>query len=133
MLYSLDTNAVIALMSGKPAGVRERVGDLVPDDAGISTIVLHELLWGAYKSEQVERNLQRIALLRMTEIAFDPEDARAAAEIRAALRRKGTPIGPYDLLIAGQAKARGLTVITANVREFERVEGLKVEDWTAGA
>ncbi len=132
MLYSLDTNAVIALMSGSPAGVRERVGDLAPGDAGISAIVLHELLWGAYKSEQVERNLQRIALLRMTEIAFDPEDARAAAEIRADLKRKGTPIGPYDLLIAGQAIARGLTIVTANLGEFGRVEGLKVEDWTAG-
>jgi tRNA(fMet)-specific endonuclease VapC len=132
MHYSLDTNAVIALMSGKPPAVRTRVGGLSPDDAGISTIVLHELLWGAYKSERVEENLQRIALLRMTEIAFDAEDARAAAELRADLRRKGTPIGPYDLLIAGQAVARGLTVVTANVREFARVEGLKLEDWTAG-
>ena len=66
-------------------------------------------------------------------MAFDPEDARAAAEIRADLKRKGTPIGPYDVLIAGQSLARGLTVVTANLREFERVEGLKVEDWTAGA
>lgn len=130
MLYSLDTNAVIALMSGKPAGVRERVAGLTPDDAGISTIVLHELLWGAYKSERIEHNLQRIALLRMTEIVFDGEDARAAAELRAGLKRKGTPIGPYDLLIAGQALTRGLTVVTANVGEFARVEGLKVEDWT---
>jgi len=71
MLYSLDTNAVIALMSGEPAGVRERIGSLTPEDAGISTIVLQKLLWGAYKSEQVERNLKRIALLRMTEIVFD--------------------------------------------------------------
>lgn len=80
----------------------------------------------------MERNLKRIALLRLTEIVFDTEDARAAAAIRADLKRKGTPIGPYDLLIAGQAMARGLAVVTANVREFERVDGLKVEDWTAG-
>ena len=87
---------------------------------------------GAYKSAQVERNLARIAQLRLIEIAFDAEDARAAAEIRAALRQLGTPIGPYDVLIAGQAMARGLTVVTANRREFGRVEGLKMEDWTAG-
>jgi tRNA(fMet)-specific endonuclease VapC len=61
---------------------------------------------------------------------IDSSDGRAAGEIRAALQRLGTPIRPYDVLIAGQAKARGLTVVTNNTAEFKRVEGLAVEDWT---
>ncbi len=61
---------------------------------------------------------------------LDREDARAAGEIRAALARQGTPIGPYDVLIAGQAKARALTLVTGNLAEFQRVEGLRIEDWT---
>ena len=62
---------------------------------------------------------------------FDDVDARVAAEIRAVLRRAGTPIGPYDNLIAGQALARDLTLVTRNIREFERVQGLRLENWEA--
>jgi tRNA(fMet)-specific endonuclease VapC len=129
MRYSFDTNAVIGLMNGKPAGLRDKVQNLAPDEASMSTVVLHELIWGAYKSERVQKNLERLRLLRLAVVEFDDEDARAAGQIRADLHRRGTPIGPYDLLIAGQALARGMTVVTRNVREFQRVEGLKVEDW----
>lgn len=131
MRYSLDTNAVISLMNGKPAGLRDRVRRLAPDEAVMSTVVLHELVWGAYKSERVEKNLERLRRLRLPIVAFGDEDAHAAGQIRAELNRIGTPIGPYDLLIAGQARARGLTVVTGNVREYGRVEGLAVEDWAA--
>ena len=97
----------------------------------MSTVVLHELVWGAYKSDRVETNLERIRGLRLPILEFGDEDAHAAGQIRAELNRKGTPIGPYDLLIAGQALARGLTVVTGNLREYGRVEGLAVEDWAA--
>jgi tRNA(fMet)-specific endonuclease VapC len=131
MRYSLDTNAVIGLMEGKPASLRDKVRNLAPDEAVMSTVVLHELVWGAYKSERVERNLERLGRLRLPIVEFGDEDAHAAGQIRAELNRRGTPIGPYDLLIAGQARARGLTVVTGNLREYGRVEGLKVEDWAA--
>lgn len=129
MRYSLDTNAVIGLMEGKPPGLRDRVRSLAPDEAVMSTVVLHELVWGAYKSERVEINLERLRRLRLPLVEFGEEDAHAAGQIRAELNRRGTPIGPYDLLIAGQARARGLTVVTGNVREYGRVEALAVENW----
>ncbi|HYI41716.1 MAG TPA: type II toxin-antitoxin system VapC family toxin [Allosphingosinicella sp.] len=129
MRYSLDTNAVIGLMEGKPPTLRDRVRSLRHEDAVISTVVLHELVWGAHKSQRVEKNLERLGRLRLPIVEFGREDAYAAGQIRADLHRKGTPIGPYDLLIAGQARARGLTVVTGNVREYGRIEGLEVEDW----
>lgn len=130
MHYSLDTNAVIGLMKGKPA-LRDRVRGLAAGEAVMSAVVLHELVWGAYKSDRVEKNLERIRRLNLPVVDFGDEDAHAAGQIRAQLNRRGTPIGPYDLLIAGQALARGLTVVTRNVGEFRRVEGLQVEEWAA--
>lgn len=129
MRYSLDTNAVIGLMNGEPPGVRDKVQRLAPNEACMSTIVLHELVWGAYKSERVAKNLERLGRLRLPIVEFGDGDAHAAGQIRAELNRRGTPIGPYDLLIAGQARARGLTVVTGNLREYGRVDGLEVEDW----
>jgi len=129
MRYSLDTNAVIGLMEGRPPGLRDRIKRLSSDEAGMSTVVLHELVWGACKSERVDENLERLGRLRLPIVEFGDEDAHAAGRVRADLNRKGTPIGPYDLLIAGQALARGLTVVTGNVGEFARVEGLAVENW----
>lgn len=99
------------------------------NETALSSIVLFELYYGASFSERVRHNLAQIEEFGIPHLAFEAYDARAAGEIRAALRRKATPIGPYDVLIAGQALARGLTVVTANVGEFERVEGLAVEDW----
>lgn len=131
MRYSLDTNAVIGLMNGEPPDLRAKVRALTAGEAVMSAVVLHELVWGAYKSERVERNLDRIRRLGLPVVDFGDEDAHAAGQIRAQLNRKGTPIGPYDLLIAGQAWARGLTVVTRNIGEFRRVEGLKVEEWAA--
>ena len=98
----------------------------------MSSVVAHELWFGAYRSQRVEYNLETLRLLfaDLPILDFDPEDARVAGEIRADLARKGTPIGPYDLLIAGQAKARELTLVTNNTGEFARVSGLDVADWT---
>jgi tRNA(fMet)-specific endonuclease VapC len=102
-----------------------------PGTLAFSVIVMHELYYGAYKSQRVERNLEtvRLFLRNFPILDMDPQDAIAAGEIRAALANRGKPIGPFDLLLAGQAKARDLTLVTNNIREFERVPGLRVEDW----
>ena len=130
MGYSLDSNIVIALMAGNPA-VRSRIVAQQPGSIFMSTIVLHELMFGAFNSQRTQVNLERLEKLAFPLLLFDDADARAAGEVRATLKRLGTPIGTLDALIAGQARARNLVVVTANYREFERVEGLTVEDWTA--
>jgi tRNA(fMet)-specific endonuclease VapC len=132
MVWLLDTNAVIALVTRRSEALRRRVEAVEPGRLATSSIVAHELYFGAYRSRKIEFNLETLRLL-FTDIVIldlDREDARTAGEIRATLTRHGTPIGPYDVLIAGQAKARGLTLVTNNLSEFRRVDGLKLEDWT---
>ncbi|PZQ47520.1 MAG: VapC toxin family PIN domain ribonuclease [Rhodovulum sulfidophilum] len=133
-LRLLDTNAVIALVTRRSEALLRRVEACAPGTLGLSAIVAHELYYGAYRSQKVAFNLEtlRLLLADLVLLDFDREDARAAGEIRAELARRGTPIGPYDVLIAGQAKARGLTLVTNNTGEFDRVAGLRVEDWSAG-
>ncbi|QPC91194.1 type II toxin-antitoxin system VapC family toxin [Mesorhizobium sp. INR15] len=128
MIYLLDTNAVIAVMKRDAdlLGWLKRGG---PQDHALSAIVVHELYYGAYKSQQQDGNLLRIEALQFQVLEFDREDARHAGEIRALLAASGTPIGPYDALIGGQARARGLTLVTRNVREFERIKDLAIETW----
>ena len=128
MRYLLDTNAVIGLLAGK-ASLHKRVRRRAPKDFGISAVTTHELYFGAFKSQRTAYNLDRIEALQFEIVGFDQEDARQAGAIRAKLTAIGTPIGPYDVLIAGQARARDLTLITHNAGEFSRVEGLQVEDW----
>lgn len=129
MRYLLDANAVIAALN-EPAGLlSRRLHEVVPADVGVSAVVMHELYFGAFKSQRRDRNLALVDALRFEVLPFDTEDARNAGEIRASLAARGTPIGAYDLLIAGQARARGLTLITRNTREFERVPGLSTENW----
>lgn len=128
MKYLLDANAVIALLNGHP-GMNTRIRQAQPSDIGLPTVVAHELYYGAFKSERRERNIGLVDALQFEVLTFDKEDARQAGEISAELARQGRPIGPYDVLIAGQAKARGLTLVTHNVAEFARVTGLAVEDW----
>lgn len=130
MHYLLDANAVIELLN-RPAGpVLRRVRAHEPGDIALSAIALHELYYGAFRSQRREQNVDLIAGLRFEVLEFDGEDGRHAGEIRAMLAKRGTPIGPYDVLIAGQARARDLTLVTANLAEFQRVEGLTVEDWS---
>lgn len=129
----LDTNAVIALVGRRSPELLARIEAAEPGSLAISTIVAHELWYGAYRSQKVGFNLETLRLLfaDLPILELDPEDARVAGEIRAELARAGTPIGPYDVLIAGQAKARGLLLVTNNTGEFRRVAGLMLEDWTA--
>jgi len=126
--YLLDTNAVIALLNGQPK-LAARVRRHPPREVGISSIVAHELYYGAFRSRRRDRNLALVDAMQFEVLAFDTEDARMAGEIRALLAAQGTPIGPYDILIAGQAAARGLVLVTGNVREFTRVTRLQVQDW----
>ena len=128
MKYLLDTNAVINLLKGYPS-LLKRIRQNMPQDFAISAVVAHELFFGAYRGQQQAENLVRVENLQFEVLDFDKEDARQAGEVRAALARIGQPIGPYDVLIAGQAKARGLTLITHNTVEFSRVDGLQIEDW----
>ncbi|WP_085035590.1 type II toxin-antitoxin system VapC family toxin [Ensifer aridi] len=130
--HLLDTSAVLVLIGRKPDALVERVLACEQGSIGISAIVAHELYFGAHKSAKVAYNLETVRLLLadFPLLEFDRNDAFVAGEIRATLAVKGTPIGPYDALIAGQAKARGLTLVTNNVGEFQRVDGLSIDDWT---
>lgn len=130
MKYSLDTNTIIALFKGHK-GVWKNLERYSPLDCAVSSIVMHELYFGAFKSARFQENLDRITALRFTILEFEHEDARVSAEIRVSLSQAGTPIGPLDTLIAGQALARGLTVISRNVKEFSRIPGLAHENWEA--
>ena len=130
MRYLLDANAVIELLNQPDGTVLRRVRAHEPSDIGLSAIAVHELYYGAFRSHRQERNVGLVDGLHFEVVEFDREDGRHAGEIRAALAKRGTPIGPYDVLIAGQAKARDLTLVTANVGELRRVDGLTVEDWS---
>lgn len=128
--YMLDTDFCIRVLRDRPQGVRERFN---ADAASlcISTVTLAELFYGAEKSArptdmraEVERFAARLAVL-----PFDDAAAAHFGEIRATLQRAGQMIGAYDLMIAGHARSRGLVVVTGNLREFNRVVGLRAEDW----
>jgi tRNA(fMet)-specific endonuclease VapC len=100
-----------------------------PTEVAISAVVLHELFYGAFKSRRKANNIALVDALQFPVIEFGCEDARNAGEIRAYLAAQGTPIGPYDVLIAGQAVARNLILVTHNTGEFGRVPGLCLDDW----
>ena len=134
MSYLLDTNACIALINGTPAPVRRRLQRTVEDGGEVftSSVVMFELWYGVDKSSRPQANSERVAIFLSGPVGvlpFDDTDARAAGSIRAALETSGRPIGAYDLLIAGQALSRQLTLVTAHVKEFSRVKGLTWEDW----
>lgn len=133
MAFLLDTNAVIAVLKDAAAPIGQRLRQCRPEEVFVSSIVLHELFYGAFKSARVERNLAVVEGLRFGVLEFSRQDARAAGKIRAALAARGVPIGPYDVLIAGQALARGMVLVTRNGAEFGRVAGLVVEDWEGAA
>jgi len=129
MRYLLDANAVIALLNDAVSRLARRARREKPGDVAISAIVAHELFYGAFKSRRTAQNVALVDALQFSVLEFDREDARRAGEVRAFLAAKGTPIGPYDVLIAGQALARDMILVTHNTDEFRRVKGLRVEDW----
>ncbi len=131
MRYLLDTNACIALLNKTSRPLAARVRRHAPADIGLPAPVAYELYYGAWKSRQTSRNLDLLDRMGFEIVPFDASDARVAGAIRSRLEAVGRPIGPYDLLIAGQALARGLVLVTANNREFRRIEDLHCEDWSS--
>lgn len=129
MKYLLDANAVIALLNDNRSPTAQRARRHRPNEVGISAIVAHELYYGAFKSQRTSRNVALVDKLQFEVVEFDHQDARHAGEVRANLAASGTPIGPYDVLIAGQARARDLVLVTHNTAEFSRVPALRIEDW----
>jgi len=128
--YLLDTNIVISTMKNRPQQVRRRFKQH-KGQMCISSVTLGELIFGAEHSQQVERNLTDIEAMvaRLEVLPFDNKAAYHFGQIRAALYNMGKPIGPYDMMITSHARASGLTLITNNVKEFERVPGLLLENW----
>jgi tRNA(fMet)-specific endonuclease VapC len=128
--YLLDTNLCIRVLRDRPPSLRPRF-NLEADGLSISTIVLNELLYGAAKSARPDENRRAVEAFaaRLDVLPFDAAAAAHAADIRATLESVGSTIGGYDTLIAGHARSRGLIVVTANLREFARVAGLRCENW----
>ena len=136
MNYLLDTNAVIALLKNDPRAVRDRLRRVVSEGASIavSSIVLYELWYGVARSTRRHENAERLRVFlsgNIDGVSFEEADAAVAGDLRAVLEAAGTPIGPYDLLIAAQALRNRTILVTANVSEFARVRGLVWQDWTA--
>ena len=129
MRYLLDANVVIALLNNNVPALARRARQEGLGDIAISAIVMHELFYGAFKSSRATHNIAVVDSLQFHVLEFDREDARQAGAVRALLAAKGTPVGPYDVLIAGQAVARNLVLVTNNTNEFARVPGLHIEDW----
>jgi tRNA(fMet)-specific endonuclease VapC len=132
--YLLDTNACVALINGVPRRLRRRFDRAIAAGSvvAVSAITAFELWYGAAKSARRETNAKRLETFFAGPLDLWPvedADARVAGEIRAALEAAGKPIGAYDILIAGQALRRGVTVVTANLTEFGRVPGLRSADW----
>jgi tRNA(fMet)-specific endonuclease VapC len=137
-MICLDTNAAIALLGGGRSLVRRRFEEALSREETLaaSSIVLFELRFGAEKSLRREGNIKKIQQLIASPLhvlSFDFDDAEEAGEIRAMLAGAGTPIGPYDLLIAAQARRRDAVLVTANTREFARVPRRRIDHWTTSA
>lgn len=128
--YMLDTNICIFTLRNKPEAVRQKF-NRHQNQLCISTITLMELICGAEKSGAPERNLSVIEgfIARLDVLQYDISAAIHTGQIRAELAKTGKPVGPYDQMIAGHARSCGLIVVTNNLREFERVPGLRTEDW----
>ena len=133
-MICLDTNAAIAAINQRVPLVRTRLEEALLEGVpvGLPAIVLYEMWYAIRKSARARENAATLAAFLALDVTlwpFEPEDAKEAGEIRVELERLGTPIGAYDVLIAGQARRRDAILVTANVREFGRVSGLKLEDW----
>lgn len=133
MIYLLDTNTCIGYLTRRSSPIVNKLASLSPQDVALCDIVKAELYYGAYKGTRLESNL---VLFReffglFVSLPFDSRAAEVHGRIRAGLEALGTPIGPYDLLIAAIALANNLTLVTHNTREFSRVLGLQIEDWEA--
>lgn len=134
MRYLLDTNVWVDYLNERYPTVASRILASDPDDLGLSSVVLAELRYGADKSRRPDWNHARIDTLarEVPILEFDSSAATAFGRLRSRLESSGQPIGPYDMLIAAQALAGDLILVTDNEREFERVAGLQIENWRPG-
>jgi tRNA(fMet)-specific endonuclease VapC len=133
VIYLLDTNTCISYLNGRSDSIRRRFEATRPQDIVVCSVVKAELFYGALKSRNPVTNLakQRRFLERFVSLPFDDLAAEAYGRIRARLEQAGQLIGPNDLLIAAIAVAHQVTLVTHNTREFQRVEGLQIDDWEA--
>jgi tRNA(fMet)-specific endonuclease VapC len=131
MMYLLDTNTCIRFLNPGKSIVPDRLAAVSQEEVAICQIVKAELYYGAYKSARRDANLALLARFfsQFESLPFDDAAAEAYGRLRAELARRGTPIGPNDLMIAAIALAHGLTLVTHNTAEFSRVAGLRLEDW----
>ena len=129
--YMLDTNIIIYTMRNRPKQVKKQF-KLHKEQLSISSVTLGELVFGAEHSQHLKHNLTDIEAMiaRLEVLPFDNKAAYHFGQIRAALYSIGKPIGPYDMMIAGHARASGLILVTNNIKEFERVPGLQLENWS---
>ncbi len=135
MIYLLDTNTCIGYINRRNLSLYQRITSLSPEDVRICDIVKFELYYGAYNSSRSAENLGNLRNFfgDFVSLPFDAQSAEICGRVRAQLKKMGTPIGGYDLQIAAIALANNLTLVTHNTREFERVDGLQLEDWEIGA
>lgn len=131
MRYLLDTNICIYIKRNRPPQVREKLAGLHAGSVGMSIITWGELLYGARRSQFTRQALEKLAeiALGIPVLNLPAEAAQHYGDIRANLAIEGTPIGANDLWIAAHARAADLTIVTNNTREFQRVPGLKLENW----
>lgn len=130
MTHFLDTNVCISAMRGN-ASVRKQLRAKKPDDLGVSIVSIYELFSGVERCRNPESERRKVTLFLAPFhiLPFDLDSAARSAKVRWILEKSGLPIGPYDLLLAGQALALNVTLVTRNQREFERVPGLRLENW----
>ena len=131
MRYLLDTNVCVMYLNGRSSAIRDRLISTPIEDMAVCSVVKAELFYGAMRSNNPTRTLERQQdfLERFVSLPFGDEAALLFGQIRARLASAGTPIGAYDLQIAAIALANNLILVTHNTREFERVHGLQLEDW----
>jgi len=131
MRWMLDTDICIALIKRQPPNLIRRLQAKALGDVGVSTITLGELQFGAAKSAKAEQNRAALEqfLLPLDIASFDEDAAAVYGSVRAFLEQKGTPIGTLDTLIAAHALSRDVVLVTHNVRELQRVQKLRIEDW----
>lgn len=131
MIYLLDSNVCVHLLNGRHTTLIQRLRQYDPRQTVLCSMVKAELLRGALRSQRVELNLERLAIFfaPLKSLPFDDNAAEHFARIGAELLKRGTPIGPNDLVIAATAQANQVTLVTHNTAEFSRVPGLRLEDW----
>ena len=131
MNYLLDTNICIYLIKRKPPEVLQRFLQLQPGSVFISSVTTSELYYGAQKSQKVQTNLEALNnfLLPFRIVDYDESSSFLYGELRADLEKRGQPIGPLDMMIAAHALSLDVPLVTNNTKEFERVKGLKLENW----